>query len=60
LTCYVINRELELVMAAEQNLDFTKPHRALGRLDRLAEQYSRGDIAHRLSTTVRNLIAFFG
>jgi hypothetical protein len=29
-------------------------------VDRLAEQRVRGNIAHRVSTTVRNLIAFFG
>ena len=40
--------------------DFAKLCRALGSIDRLAEPYVRGNIAHRVSTTVRNLIAFFG
>jgi hypothetical protein len=48
------------VAGATKNPDFTKPCRALGRFDQLAELHIRGNIAHRVSTTARNLIAFFG
>jgi hypothetical protein len=61
LTGYVKNREMEPALAGRcKNHDFAKACRALGSIDRLAEQHIRGNIAHRLSTTVGNLIAFFG
>jgi hypothetical protein len=57
---YVTNRELEPVRQAGKNPEFAKPCRMLGRVDQLAECHRRSNIAHRLSTTVGNLIAFFG
>jgi len=49
-----------VIPGAAKNPDFTRPGRALGTANRLAEQRVRDDISHRVSTAVRNPIAFFG
>jgi hypothetical protein len=47
-------------MAEGKSGNFAKSCSSLGKGDRVAKRRVRGNIAHRVSTTVRNLIAFFG